>query len=412
MLYEAYEIGHATISPLRNIVKVTHTTISNPLNPFSNTFPYRTSSAACEIFLSATKRYGKPEFNIKSVDVDGQAVKITEHVVREHPFCRLLHFRKQRNLHKNQPKVLIVAPLSGHFATLLRGTVQDMLPDHDVFITDWIDARDVPVSMGRFDLDTYIDYIIDFCESLYRTEKERVNVMAVCQPGVPCFAAAAVMSADKNPARPATVTLMGSPIDTRFNPTEPNILATTKPLSWFKRNVILTVPWPNPGFMRRVYPGFLQLSGFMSMNMDRHLEAHLKQFKHLVQGDGESAASHREFYDEYLSVMDLSAEFYLQTIETVFQKHLLPTGQMMHRNKPVDPSAIKDVGILTIEGERDDLTGRGQTKAALDLCPNLPQKKKVHHLQAKVGHYGVFNGSRFRNHIRPKIKSFIEANRG
>lgn len=407
MLYQAYEIGHAAISPWRNLAKFAHSTLSNPFNPLSQSIPMRTASAACELFLSATKRYGKPAFGIDVVNLNGEDIAITEQFVQHKPFCKLLHFRKARGLHRKQPKLLIVAPLSGHFATLLRGTVQDMLVDHDVYITDWIDAREVPIGLGRFDLDTYIDYIIDFCTYLYKSG-ERTNLMAVCQPGVPCFAAAALMSATKNPARPATVTLMGSPIDTRLNPTQPNILATNKPLNWFERNVIVTVPWPNPGFMRRVYPGFLQLSGFMSMNMDRHVQAHVKQFKHLIKGDGESADSHRAFYDEYLSVMDLPAEFYIQTVETVFQKHLLPTGQMMHRDTPVDPAKITDIAILTIEGERDDLTGRGQTKVALDLCPNLPDAKKKHHLQEKVGHYGVFNGTRFREQIRPKIKMFIE----
>jgi poly(3-hydroxybutyrate) depolymerase len=300
--------------------------------------------------------------------------------------------------------------MSGHFATLLRGTVEAMLPEHEVWITDWRDARDVPLSEGGFDLDDYTDHVAAFVRHIAEAG-ERPAVMAVCQPGVPVMAAAALMAEDGEPARPASLILMGSPIDTRVNETEPNRLAKTRELSWFEQNVIVTVPWPNRGFLRRVYPGFLQLSGFMSMNLDRHVDAHLEHFKNLVRGDGDSAASHRAFYDEYLAVMDLTAEFYLQTVETVFQRHALPTGTFRHRDRPVRPEANRDIALMAIEGEADDITGRGQTLAALGLCPKLPKARACGYVQQKVGHYGVFNGSRFRREIQPRMRDFIRANR-
>ncbi|MEO1689205.1 MAG: polyhydroxyalkanoate depolymerase, partial [Pseudomonadota bacterium] len=291
------------------------------------------------------------------------------------------------------------------------GTVEAMLPEHDVYITDWVDARNVPLTEGRFDLDDYIDYVMEMCRFLAK-DGERPAVMAVCQPGVPVLAAAALMAEDEDPARPASVTLMGSPIDTAKNPKQPNDLATSRPLSWFEQNVIVTVPFPNPGFMRRVYPGFLQLSGFMQMNLDRHMDAHVKHFRHLIRGDGDSAAAHRTFYDEYLAVMDLTAEFYLDTIEKVFQRRDLAVGQFEYRNaRRVRPEAIRDIAMMTIEGEKDDITGLGQTEAALTLCSELPDEKKLHYIQEKVGHYGVFNGSRWRRFIQPRIRGFVRAHR-
>jgi poly(3-hydroxybutyrate) depolymerase len=364
------------------------------------------------MFVNATRRYGKPEFGIVETEVMGEPVPVVEEVVLAKPFCRLLRFRRVSPVValRNDPKVLIVAPMSGHFATLLRGTVEAMLPEHDVYITDWVDAREVPVTHGRFGLDEYVDYVIEFCHLLAR-DGERPAVMAVCQPGVPVLVAASLMAERRDRARPACTILMGSPIDTRINQTEPNRLAQTRPLSWFEKNVIVTVPWPNQAFLRRVYPGFLQLSGFMSMNLDRHLDAHFDHFQHLVEGDGDSVAAHRAFYDEYLAVMDLTAEFYLETVEAVFQKHLIPTGRFRHRGHLVRPQAISDIGLMTIEGEKDDITGRGQTRAAHDLCTGLPDGRKVHYVQPRVGHYGVFNGSRFRNHIQPRMRDFIRAER-
>lgn len=412
MLYHAYEYTHAAVSPLRSGAKMSMRMLRDPFNPFAPSLPARTTAAMLEMFVSATKRYGKPEFGIDAVEIDGEPVPVVEEKVIEKPFCNLVRFRREGAARENDPAVLIVAPMSGHFATLLRGTVQAMLPDHDVYVTDWLDARDVPMSDGRFGLDEYIDYVREFCGALHTATGERPAVMAVCQPGVPVMAVAALMAEDDAPDRPASITLMGSPIDTRRCPQEPNVLATSHPLSWFEKNVIVTVPFPNPGFLRRVYPGFMQLSGFMQMNYDRHLDAHVKQYRHLVEGDGDSAEAHTAFYDEYLAVMDMTAEFYLETIETVFQNHSLPRGLMTYRDdRRVKPELITDIALMTVEGEKDDITGRGQTAAAHGLCPDLPDAKKLHWEQKGVGHYGVFNGSRFRAHIQPRIADFIAANR-
>jgi poly(3-hydroxybutyrate) depolymerase len=299
--------------------------------------------------------------------------------------------------------MLIVAPMSGHYATLLRGTVETFLVNHDVYITDWVDARMVPVGEGRFDLDDYIDYVISILHFLGGD----THVVAVCQPSVPVFAATALMEAADDPYAPRSITLMGGPIDTRINPTAVNQLAMHRGIDWFRRNVITKVPFPHPGVMRDVYPGFLQLNGFVSMNLDRHMDAHRNLFMNLVQGDGDSAQKHREFYDEYLAVMDLSAEFYLQTVETGFIRHSLTKGEMTHRGRPIDPGAIRNTALLTVEGEHDDISGVGQTEAAHDLCVNLPADKKMHYLQPGVGHYGVFNGSRFRAEVAPRIADFI-----
>ena len=404
------------MGPMRTAAEVSGRALRNPFFPFATTLPARATAAACEMFINATRRYAKPEFGIVETEIVGISVPVVEEVVLEKTFCRLLHFRRElppgpaRAQSRNDPKVLMVAPMSGHFATLLRGTVEAMLPDHEIYVTDWTDARNVPMSAGRFDLSDYTDYIRDFSRFL-AADGERVSIMAVCQPGVPCMAAASLMAEDDDPARPASLILMGSPIDTRINETEPNKLAQTHDLSWFEQNVIVVVPWPNQGFLRRVYPGFLQLSGFMSMNLDRHVDAHMDQFRNLVKGDGEPATAHRAFYDEYLAVMDLTAEFYLDTVEMVFQKHALPKGEMLHHDRPVRPQAIHDTALMTIEGEKDDITGRGQTIAALALCTGLPDSKKMSYMQPRVGHYGVFNGSRFRRFILPKMRDFIRTNR-
>jgi poly(3-hydroxybutyrate) depolymerase len=330
-------------------------------------------------------------------------VQIT--TIWERPFCRLLHFERvfEHPPRHQQPKVLIVAPMSGHYPTLLRGTVEAFMPQHDVYITEWVDARMVPLSQGRFDLDDYIDYVISM---LHRLGGD-CHVIAVCQPSVPVLAAVALMEAKNDPYVPHSMILMGGPIDTREKPTAVNRLAEERGIDWFRRNVIARVPFPHPGFMREVYPGFLQLTGFISMNLDRHLDAHRQMFEHLVSGDGDSADKHREFYDEYLAVMDLAAEFYLQTVETVFIRHALPKGEMTHRGTKVDPAQIRRVALLTIEGEHDDISGLGQTQAAHRLCTSIPADKKAHYMQPSVGHYGVFNGSRFRAEIAPRISDFI-----
>jgi poly(3-hydroxybutyrate) depolymerase len=404
--YLWYELNHAALRPARAVADATRLALVNPLNPLSRTPVGRTLAASCELFERMTRRYGKPAWNIDETVVDGETVPVTQHVVWDRPFCRLLHFEKSLPAGaRPQPKLLIVAPLSGHYATLLRGTVRTMLPEHDVYITDWVDARMVPIFQGGFDLDDYIDYLIEMLHALGGD----THMMAVCQPSVPVLAAAAVMSERDDPYRPRSMTLMGGPIDTREAPTAVNKLAQERGLDWFRDRAIVRVPPPNPGFMRDVYPGFLQLSGFMSMNLDRHLSAHRQFFQHLVQGDGDGAEKHREFYDEYLSVMDLTAEFYLQTVEKVFIDHALPKGEFTHRDRLVDPGAITDVALMTVEGERDDISGLGQTKAAHRLCANLPDGMKQHYMQPRVGHYGVFNGSRFDAEIAPRIRDFIRA---
>jgi len=412
MLYHTFEITHASITPARAVAQATRKLLKNPLNPCSRTLTGRTTAACCEMFVNATKRYGKPEFGLDETEIEGRPTPVVEEVVLKKPFCELLHFRRdgEHVERRSDPKLLIVAPLSGHFATLLRGTVEAMLPEHDVYITDWIDARMVPISEGRFDLDDYIDYVIEFIRLLSR-DGERLAIMAVCQPSVPVMAATALMCEDGDPQRPASVTLLGGPIDTRLSPTKPNDLATSKSLPWFEKNVVTLVPWPHPGVFRRVYPGFMQLTGFVSINLDRHMDAALKQFRNLIKGDGDSAASHRAFYDEYNSVMDMTAEYYLQTIDTVFQRHLMPRRMMKYRGHLVNLSKITDVALMTIEGELDDITGCGQTEAAHALCDGLPDSLKLHYTQPKVGHYGVFNGSRYRRMIQPRIRDFIRSHR-
>jgi poly(3-hydroxybutyrate) depolymerase len=404
MFYQLYEINHAAVQPFRAYADAVKLFYTNPLNPLAHTHWGRSVAATAELFERTTRRYGKPSFGLAETIVDWKTVPVTEKIVWSRPFCNLIHFERAVPARRlPDPKLLIVAPMSGHYPTLLRGTVEAMMPHADVYITDWTDARMVPVSDGRFDLDDYIDYVIDMLHAL----GPDTHVMAVCQPSVPVLAAAAIMEARGDRHAPSTMTLMGGPIDTRRNPTAVNILAEEKGVGWFRENVIMQVPWPVPGFTREVYPGFLQLSGFMSMNLDRHITAHKDFFMHLVKNDGDSAEKHRDFYDEYLAVMDLTAEFYLQTVDTVFVRHALPKGEMTHRGVPVDPAAIRNVALLTIEGENDDISGIGQTKAAHDLCVNIPADMRSHYMQPAVGHYGVFNGSRFRAEIVPRIADFI-----
>lgn len=412
MLYHAYEMTHAALSPMRAAAQFSRESLQSPLNPFSASYGARASAAAFEMFISATRRYGKPEFNIASIDVGGVATPIVEEVVLRLPFCDLLHFRRNSPAaaRRKDPKLLIIAPMSGHFSTLLRGTVEAMLPEHDVYITDWTDARDIPLSVSIFGLDDYVDYLIQFCESL-GAEGERPAVLAVCQPGVPMMVASALMSDRGDAFRPSSVALMGSPIDTAINPQQPNELATSNPLSWFENNVVVTVPWPNKGYMRKVYPGFLQLSGFMTMNMERHMDAHVAQFHNLTQGDGDSTESHNRFYDEYNAVMDLSAEFYLETIERVFQNRLLAQNAYDYRGTRINLKSVTDTAYITVEGEKDDITGLGQTEAALHLLTNLSDGQKQHYVQGGVGHYGVFNGRRWRGEIQPRLRDFIRKHR-
>ena len=390
----------APFNMLANVSKAFH---RHPLSLFSYTDYGRHMAAAAELFERITNRYGKPTFGITHTTIDGKAVGITEETLLEKPFCDLIHFKKSSG--KSQPKLLLVAPMSGHHATLLRGTVEGLLPFADVYITDWLDARYIPLSAGEFTLEDYIHYTIEFIRHL----GPDVHVMAVCQPSVPVLIAAAVMNDAKDPKTPHSMTLIGGPIDTRINPTKVNATAEQCPLAWFKQNVITRVPFNYPGFMRRVYPGFLQLTGFMTLNLDRHINAHIDLFKHLVVGDGDSARAHKKFYDEYLSVTDLPAEFYLDCIEKVFQKHELPKGEFRYEGERVNPAAISKTALLTLEGELDDISGVGQTEAAQNLCKNLPAKMKHHHLQKGVGHYGIFNGRKYREHVVPIIVDFMHA---
>ncbi|HMM64587.1 MAG: polyhydroxyalkanoate depolymerase [Mesorhizobium sp.] len=404
MFYQFYEMNHAALQPARAYADAVRMLYSNPLNPLSHTTWGRSVAAMAELFERTTRRYGKPAFGLHETTVDGRSVPVQERLVWSRPFCNLIHFERAVPAGRRpDPKLLIVAPMSGHYATLLRGTVEAMLPHAEVHITDWVDARTVPLSEGRFDLDDYIDYVVDMLHAL----GPDTHVMAVCQPSVPVLAAVALMEARGDALSPATMTLMGGPIDTRRNPTAVNLLAEEKDIGWFRDNVIMQAPWPAPGFGRDVYPGFLQLSGFMSMNLDRHIIAHKDFFMHLVKNDGDGAEKHREFYDEYLAVMDLTAEFYLQTVETVFIRHDLPEGRMKHRGTPIDPAAIRNTALFTVEGENDDISGLGQTEAAHRLCTGIAAGRKAHYVQPAVGHYGVFNGSRFRAQIVPRIVDFM-----
>lgn len=407
MLYQIYELQHALLTPARLMAEITRSAFQNPWNPLAHTQAGRTIAAGAEVFERVTRRFGEPEWGLLSTQIDGKKVDVIEQVIVEKPFCQLLHFK--RDIKRKDPQVLVVAPMSGHYATLLRGTVEALLPHHDVYVTDWTDARQVPLRDGRFNLDDFITYLREFMSLL----GPRTHLIAVCQPAVPVLAAVSLMASENDPNQPLSMTLMGGPIDTRISKTAVNRLAEERPLTWFEHSVIETVPAYYPGAFRKVYPGFLQLSGFMSMNLDRHVGSHLKFYHHLVQGDGDSAEAHRKFYNEYNAVMDITAEFYLQTIDTVFQRHLLPRGQMKWRDpltqKLVDvrPQDIEHTALFTIEGELDDISSRGQTTAAHDLCYNLSQKKQFHLFQLKTGHYGIFNGSRWRKEIMPRIRNFM-----
>jgi poly(3-hydroxybutyrate) depolymerase len=406
VLYDWYELGRASLRPARMAAR-SWRMFFNPLNPWTHTAIGRNALAACEVFERATRQYGKPSFGIAHTVVDRTTVGVSEEVTWEHPFCRLIHFKRDIDPRRAaaDPRLLLVAPMSGHFATLLRGTVETFLPDHEVYITDWQDARSVPLSEGRFDLDDYVDAMIDVFHHLAGD----VHVFAVCQPAVPVLAATAIMDAAGDSSVPLSLILAGGPIDTRVNPTVVNTLAEQRGTDWFRRNVITTVPWHRPGRGRQVYPGFLQLSGFMTMNLDRHMQAHKDMFLHLVRGDGDSAEKHRAFYDEYLAVMDLTAEFYLQTVDTVFVRHMMPRGLMTHRGRRIDLAAIRSSALMTVEGEKDDITGTGQCHAAHTLCTSIPDSRKRHFECPRVGHYGIFNGKRFRSDIAPRMAQFIRA---
>jgi poly(3-hydroxybutyrate) depolymerase len=403
LLYNAYEMQRSMLAGASAFANLTAELLQSPGNPMSYFGGGPVLASALEVFAHAAAPRGKPAFGLTSTIVDGVEVAVHEDIVLQMPFGQLKRFVKEGV--ENAPRLLIVAPMSGHFATLLRGTVERMLPAHDVYITDWRDARAVPLSEGSFDLDDYIDYLVAFMEKI----GPGTHMLAVCQPSVPCYAMAALMAADKHPCRPRTLTMMGGPIDTREMPTSVNDVATERPHAWFAQNAIATVPFMYPGAGRKVYPGFLQLTGFLAMNLGSHMESHFAMFKDLVKGDDDAADATKDFYEEYRSVCDMAAEFYLQTITTVFQEHSLPKGTMMHRGTRVDPAAITDTAILAIEGERDDISGIGQTRAALKISTSLPDAVKKYYLAPGAGHYGIFNGSKWRDKIAPVVEDWIAA---
>jgi poly(3-hydroxybutyrate) depolymerase len=402
VLYTAYELQRSWLNAASTWASVGSQMLSNPALPFGYGSGGSVMASALEVFAHASANYGKPQFDIETVEVDGSVHPVTEAIVLHGAFGNLLRFTHS-GLPKDAPRLLIVAPMSGHFATLLRGTVERMLERHEVFVTDWADARQVPLSAGEFDLDDYIDYLITYFEHI----GPGAHALAVCQPSVPTLAATAIMADTKHPCRPLTLTMMGGPIDTREAPTSVNDLAMQRPIEWFKHTVIATVPLQYPGAGRQVYPGFLQLAGFMSMNLGNHMLSHYHMFKHLVEGADENADATKAFYDEYRAVCDLNAAYYLQTVEEVFQKHSLPKGEFVHRGKRVDLGQISDTAILAVEGERDDISGIGQTKAALHLATGLAEAKKQYHLAPEVGHYGIFNGSKWRDKIAPVLEQWI-----
>jgi poly(3-hydroxybutyrate) depolymerase len=409
MLYSLYEAGFYAAQPWRMAALAARDFWSSPLNPARDTEFARSLYATADLFANLTRRYGKPAWGIDEVQIEGKPVRVRYETVWQTPWVKLQHFvrdpadLKGAGRKTPEPKVLIVAPLSGHYATLLRGTVQTFLQDHDVYVTDWVNAREVAVRDGGFDFHDYIDHVRDMLSFLGK----RPHVVAVCQPGPAVLAAASLMSEEKDKSRPSSMTIMGSPIDARLSPTVTNRLAEDRPFAWFESNLIYAVPAPYAGAGRRVYPGFIQLSAFMSMNMERHQEAHRKYLLSMMEGDGDSAEKHLEFYDEYLSTLDLTEEFYLQTVDVVFQRYLLPKGELTHRGRLVRPERITDVGLLTVEGENDDISGIGQTQAAHGLCTSLPAELKEDYVQPHVGHYGVFNGTRFENEIYPRVREFI-----
>ena len=402
MLYNAYELQRSLLSGASAWASVMAEVVSSPANPMAAMGMGQVMKSALDVFAHASMARGKPEFGYDTIEVDGAPHDVTQAIVARRPFGNLLRFTHD-GLAEDAPKLLVVAPMSGHYATLLRGTVARLMERAEVYVTDWADAKMVPLDEGRFDLDDYIDYVIGFLEHI----GPNAHMLAVCQPSVPTYAATAIMGAAKHPCRPLTLTMMGGPVDTRQAPTSVNDVAVDRPLEWFENHVITTVPLHYPGAGRPVYPGFLQLAGFLSMNLQSHLQSHWQMFRHLVHGDGESADASKAFYEEYRSVCDMTSEFYLQTIEHVFQKHSLPKGELMHRGVLVDPGAITDTALLAVEGERDDISGIGQTRAALSLARNLPEERKRYFLAEEVGHYGIFNGSKWRGRIAPVVEAWI-----
>ncbi len=409
MLYQAYEIQRNWLNSISSFASISSEMLNNPANPLRLTGIGPMAANALDVVAHATASYGKPVFGITEIESDGKLYPVIEATVVNRPFGDLKRFRLD-GVDDNRPKLLIVAPMSGHYATLLRGTVERMLQKFEVYITDWADAKMVPLHEGSFDLDDYIDYLIGFLEYIEGvTPGQRPHMMAVCQPSVPAFAATALMNLHKSPATPATLTMMGGPIDTRESPTTVNNHAMKRPIEWFRQSVIARVPFKYPGAGRTVYPGFMQLNAFMSMNLQSHMMSHYEMYKHLTAGDDDSAQATKDFYDEYRSVCDMTSEFYLQTVEEVFQTHSIPNGTFRHKGELVDIKQITDTALLAIEGERDDISGLGQTKAALKLTPNLPADMKKYYMAEGAGHYGIFNGSRWKNKVAPVVEEFVAA---
>ena len=405
MIYRAYQAQSDLMWPLRSMAAMSAQMLLDPgyglaAQPVSRQIG-RQMAAACKVLELAEVTHKRPPWRIDSVMVKGQAVPVVEEVALTTPFATLLRFRKPGA--RPQPKVLVVAPMSGHFATLLRDTVRTVLQDHDVYVTDWHNVRDVPLAAGRFGLDEYTEHIMQFLAQMGPGS----NVIAVCQPCVAALAAVALMSEDSHPATPASLTLMAGPIDCRISPTAVNKLATTQPMSWFEEKLISRVPWRHPGAGRRVYPGFVQLSAFMSMNKDRHVNAFKDYYQHLVDDEFDKAEVTRTFYEDYMAVADLAADFYLETVDLVFQRYALPKGELTYKGRPVNPAAIRRTALITIEGERDDICAVGQTLAAQDLASSLRPYLRTHYVQPGVGHYGVFSGKRWQNHIYPVVRDVI-----
>ena len=403
MLYQAYQAHSDIMIPVRSWAGTALRTLGQPLMGIADNAVLRNLTAAYELIARAGLTHARPAFGVDGVTVGNREIAVHEHAALTTPFGTLLHFKK--DVDTPQPRVLLVAPLSGHFSTLLRSTVRTMLPEHDVYITDWHNVRDVPLTHGRFGFDDYIAHLIRFLETI----GPGAHVVAVCQPCVAALVATAVMAQGGNPAQPRSMTLMAGPVDTRINPTKVNALANAQPIEWFEKNLIATVPLRYPGAFRRVYPGFVQLAAFMSMNVERHLKAHRELYDHLAKGEHEKAQVTKAFYDEYFAVLDLTAEFYLETVRLVFQECALPTGKLEWQGGRVEPRAIKRTMLLTVEGERDDICAVGQTAAAHELCSGLRPYLKRHHMQAGVGHYGVFSGNRWTNQIYPLLRNVILA---
>lgn len=401
MIYQSYQARSDSLRPLRASAALAAASMRGSWGPWASLLPAANAIAACELFAQTRVTHTRPAFGIESTTVGNQTVPVVEEVAARTPFATLLHFAK--DVDTPQPRMLVVAPLSGHFATLLRNTIEVLLPDNDVYVTDWHNARDVPLSAGPFGFDEYVDHVIGFLEAI----GPGAHLIAVCQPCVHALAAVAVMAEDDNPAQPRSMTLMAGPVDTRVSPSAVNKLATSKPIEWFERNLIATVPVWHQGAGRRVYPGFVQLTAFMSMNADRHLKAHVDLFHRMVADDTEKVEQQRAFYDEYFAVLDLAAEFFLETVKLVFQDAALAKGTLDWRGRRVDPKAIRRTALLTVEGERDDICSVGQTLAAHDLCASLRPYRKRHHLQAGVGHYGVFSGRRWAGQIYPLVRNLV-----